>query len=78
MVQFLLELLLKQRILAVRHDFHWLLIATKFLTVRLHSVIYVMNGSKDILPPTPPSEFDSKRGDYGPFYMTSPLELNFN
>jgi len=38
MVQFLLTLLLKQRFLAVHHDFHWLLIATKLLTAKLHSL----------------------------------------
>jgi len=32
MVQFLLKLLLKQRILAMYHDFHWLLVAQKLLT----------------------------------------------
>jgi len=37
MVRFLLKLLLKQRILAVHHDFHWLLLATKLLTAKLHS-----------------------------------------
>ena len=36
MVQFLLKLLLKQRFLAVHYDFHWLLIATKLLTAKLH------------------------------------------
>jgi len=41
MVQFLLKLLLKQRILAVYHDFYWLLVATKLLSAKLHSV-YVM------------------------------------
>jgi len=37
MVQFSLKLLLKQIILAVYHDFHWLLAATKLLTTKLHS-----------------------------------------
>ena len=37
-VQFLLRFLLKQRLLAVYHDFHWLLVATKFLTAKLHSL----------------------------------------
>ena len=37
MVQFLLELSFEQRILAVHHDFHWLLVATKLLTAKLHS-----------------------------------------
>jgi len=36
MVQFLLKFLLKLRILAVYHDFHWLLVATKLLTAKLH------------------------------------------
>jgi len=36
MVQFLLKILLKQRFLAVHYDFHWLLIATKLLTAKLH------------------------------------------
>jgi len=37
MVQFLLKFLLKLRILAAYHDFHWLLVATKLLTAKLHS-----------------------------------------
>ena len=37
MVRFLLKFLLKLRILAVYHDFHWLLVATKLLTAKLHS-----------------------------------------
>jgi len=37
MVQFLLKNLLKQRILAVYHGFHWLLAAKKLLTAKLHS-----------------------------------------
>jgi len=36
-VQFILKLLLKRRILAEHHDFHWLLVATKLLTAKLHS-----------------------------------------
>jgi len=32
-VQFRLNLLLKQRILAVQHDFHWLLVATRFFAI---------------------------------------------
>jgi len=39
MVQLLLKLLLKQRILAVYHDFHWLLVATKLLTAKLHIML---------------------------------------
>jgi len=35
-VQFLLKLLLKQRILAVYHSFHWLLVAAKFLAAKHH------------------------------------------
>jgi len=31
-----MKLLLKQRILAVYHDFHWVLVATKFLAAKLH------------------------------------------
>ena len=51
MVQFLFKhLLLKQIILAVYLAFHWLLVATKLLTVKLHSR-YVEES--DILPPTP-------------------------
>jgi len=48
MVQFLLELLLKQIFLAVHHDFHWLLIATKLLTAKLHS-LYVKESESEIL-----------------------------
>jgi len=36
MLQFLMKHLLKQRILAVHHDFHWVLVATKILTAKLH------------------------------------------
>jgi len=37
MEQLLLQLLIKQRILAVYHGFHWLVFATKLLTTKLHS-----------------------------------------
>jgi len=37
MVLFILKLVLKQKILAVRHDFHYLLVAAKLLTAKLHS-----------------------------------------
>ena len=57
MVQFLLKLLLKQKILVVYHDFHWLLIATKFLTAKLHSLYVreseILERLESILPPTP-------------------------
>jgi len=62
MVPFLLKLLLKQRLLAVHHNFHRLLIATKLLTANLHC-LYVkesellerseLESESDILPPTP-------------------------
>jgi len=39
MVQFLLKLLLKQRILIVHHDFHGLLGATKLLTAKFVNVL---------------------------------------
>ena len=64
MVQFLLKILLKEIILAVYHDLHWLLVATKLLTSKLHSR-YVkeleseilerseLESESDILPPTP-------------------------
>jgi len=48
MVQFLLKLLLKQSILAVYHDLHWLLVATKLLTAKLHSR-YVKESESEIL-----------------------------
>ena len=57
MVQCLFKLLLKQSILAVRHDFY-LLVATKLLTAKLHS-LYVKEPESeilersDILPPNP-------------------------
>jgi len=38
MVRFISKLLLKQRILAVHHDFHWLLVATKLLTAKRHAL----------------------------------------
>jgi len=47
MVQFLLKLLLKEMILAVYHDFHWLLVATKLLTAKLHSC-YVKESVSEI------------------------------
>jgi len=37
MEQFLLKLLLKQTILAMYYDFHWLLVAIKLLTAELQS-----------------------------------------
>jgi len=59
-VQLLQKLLLKQRILAVCHDFHWVLVASKLLTVKLHSFYVKQSESEilersesDILPPTP-------------------------
>jgi len=49
-----------QRILAVYHDFHWLLVSTKLLTAKLHSRYVEESESEilersesDILPPTP-------------------------
>ena len=38
MVQFLLKLVLKEIILAVFYDFHWVLVTTKLLTAKLHSL----------------------------------------
>jgi len=43
-----MELLLKQIILAVHHDFQWVLVATKFLTAKLHS-LYVKESESEIL-----------------------------
>ena len=37
MVQIVFKLLLKQWILALYHNFHWLLVATRLLTAKLHS-----------------------------------------
>jgi len=48
MVQFLLKLLLKQVIIAAYHDFHWLLVATKMLTAKLH-LRYAMESESEIL-----------------------------
>ena len=36
-MQFFLKHLLKQKILAVYHEFHWLIVSTKLLTAKLHS-----------------------------------------
>ena len=47
-----LKLFLKQNILAVYHDFHCVLVATKLLTAKLHS-FYVKGAESEILPPTP-------------------------
>jgi len=44
MVQFLMKLLLKQRILAMYYDFHCVLVATKFVTVKLHSLYVKESG----------------------------------
>jgi len=55
MPQFPFKLLLKQRFLATYHDLHWLLIATKLLTAKFHS-LYVKSGileRSDMFPPTP-------------------------
>jgi len=38
MVKFLMKRLLKQIILPLYHDFHWVLCATKFLTTKIHSL----------------------------------------
>jgi len=43
-----MKLLLKQRILAVYHDFHGVLVATKFLATKLHS-LYVKKSESEIL-----------------------------
>jgi len=48
MVQFLVILLLKQRLLALYHDFHVMLDATKFLTAKIHS-LYVKESESEIL-----------------------------
>jgi len=54
-----MKLLLKQKILAVYHDFHWLLVDKIFLTVKFHSFFKeseILGRSEiesDILPPTP-------------------------
>jgi len=58
MVQFLLKLLVKQRILAVYHGFRWMLVAAKLWTVKLHSCYakeseILKSSESDILPPTP-------------------------
>ena len=37
---------LKQRFLAVHHDFHWQLIATKLLTAKLHTLYFKERGRK--------------------------------
>jgi len=47
MEQFLIKLLLKQIIIAVYHDFHWLLVATKFLAAKLYS-LYVKESESGI------------------------------
>ena len=52
-LQFLLKLLLKQIILSVYHDLHWLLVATKLLTVKRHSLhVKEWELETEILPPT--------------------------
>ena len=48
MVHFLLKALFNKIILAVYHDFRWLLVATKLLTVKLHS-LYVKESESEIL-----------------------------
>jgi len=66
MAHFLLKLLLKQKILAVHHDFHGLLVAMKLLTATLHARYVkesvseskvlersVLESDSDILTPTP-------------------------
>jgi len=61
-VQFLMKFLLQQIILAVYYDFHWVLVATKLLKAKLHSLYVkeleseILERSElesDILPPTP-------------------------
>jgi len=51
------EIFMKLRILAVYHDFHWLLLATKFLTAELHSS-YAKKSESEILERSE-SEFES-------------------
>jgi len=46
-VEFLMKLLLKEWILDVYHDFHWVLVATKFLAAKHHS-LYVNELESDI------------------------------
>jgi len=60
MVQLFLKLWLKQIILVVYHDLYWVLVATKLLTAKLHSLNVKESESEilerlesDILPPTP-------------------------
>ena len=48
MMQFILKLLLKQRFAAVDHDFHWLLIAKRLLTAKLHS-LYIKESESELL-----------------------------
>jgi len=50
MVQFLFKLLLKQIFLVAYHDFHLVLVATKLLTAKFHS-LYVEESVSNILPP---------------------------
>jgi len=64
MIQFLLKFLTKQRILAVHHDLHWLLVATKLLTANFIHVMLMgqsreseifdrSESESDILPTIP-------------------------
>ena len=57
-----MKFLLQQIILAVYYDFHWVLVATKLLKAKLHSLYVkeleseILERSElesDILPPTP-------------------------
>ena len=66
MVQCLLKLLLKQRILSVYHDFYRLLVATKLLTAKLHScyakgseILGRSQWESFILSPTPQPYFQT-------------------
>jgi len=73
MVQFLLKLLLKQRIVAMRHDFHWLLVATKLVTAKLHSC-YVKDSEFKILER---SEWEKVgRSSWTFYFRLSNLETN--
>ena len=45
---FLIKLFLKPSILALYHDFHWVLVAVKFLGAKLHS-LYIKESESEIL-----------------------------
>jgi len=75
-VQFLMELLLKQIILALYCDFHWVFVATKFLTAKINS-LYVKESESEILERLKSEIFGKVRVGVGVGHLTPTPQLCF-